>query len=549
VPFATIEQMAQYSKSLWPKLITSVRATATWVDDAPFRWEYLDAAWAQYSIRKGNVATYTAANVAAAKAAGIGLIVGLNIISGGDGSSGVAGPYEGAWNMTGTEVRNYGKVLIADPYVCGFHSWKYTVAYMTQSSINSALKEVEALGRTMEHKPCKVRGAAAPSHEHSGGPAQSAGPLAFGLGHGLAPESAMTRHFGMLRILFVLIAWGAGDANARQGTGQRPSPPDSNPPRVEFRATGGSITPSGLYTAGPAAGMFRVIATSGTLADTAAVRATGAPGSGSAGMAFGAFDLLPEQLAPPFSSSVLSESPDHVLRHLAQARESGAKLIVNFAGGSFRHVQGTDGTFSYALWKARVDRFLPLKNQIGEYVGDGTLLAFMLIDEPHSASSWGGEIVPHAMLEQMARYSKSLWPDLTTTVRSHATWLKGAKFRWASLDAAWAQYSARRGDVSAYVAENVAAAREAGLGLIVGMNVLDGGDGSSRQPGTYRGAYNMSPAELSAYGRVLAAHPYACSLQLWKYDPIFMERADVKSALSELAELAGRHSHGPCKVH
>src|SRR5688500_17378959 len=115
----------------------------------------------------------------------------------------------------------------------------------------------------------------------------------------------MTRHFGMLRILLVLIACGASQADARQGTAQRPSAPDSAAPVVEFRATGGSVTPSGLSRAGPAAGMFRVIATSGTLADTAAIRATGAPGSGSAGMALGAFDLLPEQLAPPFSSSVL----------------------------------------------------------------------------------------------------------------------------------------------------------------------------------------------------------------------------------------------------
>lgn len=350
----------------------------------------------------------------------------------------------------------------------------------------------------------------------------------------------------MLRILLVAIAWTTG---ARHGTAQAPSAPDSSAPTVEFRATGGSVTPSGLYTAGPTAGLFRVIASSGTLADTAAVRATGAPGSGSAGMPLGAFDLLPEQLSPPFSSSVLSESPDHVLRHLAEARESGAKLIVNFAGGSFSNVQSADGTFSYALWKERVDRFLPLKKQIGEYVSDGTLLAFMMIDEPHSAPSWGGEIVPHAMLEQMARYSKSIWPDLATTVRTHATWLNGAKFRWRSLDAAWAQYSARRGDVSTYVAANVTAAREAGLGLIVGMNVLDGGDGSSRQPGTYRGAYSMSPAEISAYGRVLAAHPYACSLQLWKYDPIFMQRPDIKTALSEVADLAGRHPHSPCKVH
>lgn len=53
----------------------------------------------------------------------------------------------------------------------------------------------------------------------------------------------------------------------------------SSAPAVTFAATGGSISASGLYTAGTTAGTFRVIATQqgGTLADTSVVTVTPAP--------------------------------------------------------------------------------------------------------------------------------------------------------------------------------------------------------------------------------------------------------------------------------
>ncbi len=54
----------------------------------------------------------------------------------------------------------------------------------------------------------------------------------------------------------------------------------TTPPAVNYSATGGSVSSSGLYTAGATAGSFRVIATQqgGTLADTAAVTIGGAGG-------------------------------------------------------------------------------------------------------------------------------------------------------------------------------------------------------------------------------------------------------------------------------
>jgi hypothetical protein len=359
---------------------------------------------------------------------------------------------------------------------------------------------------------------------------------------------ALPRHFGMISTI-LMVAGAAAGAVALQGTPPSPeSQADSSPAGVMFSATGGTVTSGGLFTAGPTPGAYRVTANYRSLADTSNV-SIGGPGRGHpAGIPFGAFDLQPELLAPPYSSSVLSESPDYVLRHLARARAAGARLIVNFAGGRFKNVQNVDGTFSYDLWKARVDRFLPLKDQIDEYVRDGTLLAFMMIDEPHSAPSWGGRELPYALIDQMGKYSKSIWPGLATTVRSHATWLAQAPFPWANLDAAWSQYSARKGEVVAYLAANVTASRQAGLGLITGLNVLDGGDGSSRAKGTYAGAFNMSSTEIRTYGKVLVADPYVCSFQIWKHEPEYVGRRDIADALLEVAQVGNSLSHESCQV-
>src|SRR6185312_7432545 len=66
---------------------------------------------------------------------------------------------------------------------------------------------------------------------------------------------------------------------------------------VVFTATGGTVTSNGLFTAGTTAGTFRVIATSGAVADTSAVTVTVTLGGGTAsGLPFGVAHLPPDSL-------------------------------------------------------------------------------------------------------------------------------------------------------------------------------------------------------------------------------------------------------------
>ncbi len=72
--------------------------------------------------------------------------------------------------------------------------------------------------------------------------------------------------------------------------------------------------------------------------------------------------------------------------------------------------------------------------------------------------------------------------------------------------------------------QTVADAKALGMGLIIGMNTLDGGDGSSRIPGTYNlntvsNRWQMSAAEVERAGTVFAKEPYVCAVLDWRFSP------------------------------
>ena len=122
--------MAQYSKSLWPAMTTIARADPTWLDDYPDPYVYLDAGWAQYVMRKGDVNTYLSDNVLASQSKGLGLIVGLNLLNGGANQE----------NLTASQIKNFGSVLLGSSLACSFISWRYDAAYYARSDIKSALE-------------------------------------------------------------------------------------------------------------------------------------------------------------------------------------------------------------------------------------------------------------------------------------------------------------------------------------------------------------------------------------------------------------------------
>jgi hypothetical protein len=327
---------------------------------------------------------------------------------------------------------------------------------------------------------------------------------------------------------------------------------DSVPVIATFVATGGTLvsaTSAASYKAGATAGTFRVIASSNGFADTSTVTIVlpapaPAPAPG-AGVPFGIFNVYPSGLLNPMNLSVFSGNPAYLMDHLAQARRNGTRVIVNFAGGKYSNNYGPDGTFSYGVWKLRVDQFRSL--DLAPYIADGTIVANYLIDEPHNSASWGGQSVPYETLEQMAKYSKSIWPNLKTIIRTRVSWLDNAPFTWVYLDAGWAQYSTYKGEIYAYRDAEVAAAKASGLGLLFGLNTTNGGEVvSGCYAGTRTGQCAMTAAEVKKYGTILASVPSACGLTLWQHDAAYLTRSDIRAALEDVAGVAKVHVAKAC---
>ena len=158
---------------------------------------------------------------------------------------------------------------------------------------------------------------------------------------------------------------------------------DSVPVQVTLTATGGTITPSGLFTAGKDAGTYRVIATLGHFVDTSIVVLAAAPPpswapvptgtagtvptlpptrtvpslSGRAGsMVFGAHDMLrttPETAGGgSLRLSLDAYNASSIVSRIERARANKYKLVLALTGGSHYDYM-TNGVFDRAKWEAK----------------------------------------------------------------------------------------------------------------------------------------------------------------------------------------------------
>jgi hypothetical protein len=237
--------------------------------------------------------------------------------------------------------------------------------------------------------------------------------------------------------------------------------------------------------------------------------------------------------------------PSNILSWLSGARAKSARVVIKLCKGRDSYVKNDDGTFSLSKWKTLVGRYQNVG--LNPYIADGTILGHLLIDEPHRADRWGGKAISPATLEAMGKYSRQLWPGMTTMVGEEPRWLASSTVTYVYLDAAWAQYTSNKGGAADWIAAEVSAAKGKGLGLVVGMNVLDGGNGSSRIAGYTRGKYAMSASEIRSYASALLAQGYGCGFFSWAHDSDYYGRSDIKSAMSDMSSKARAHAKTSCR--
>jgi len=257
------------------------------------------------------------------------------------------------------------------------------------------------------------------------------------------------------------------------------------------------------------------------------------------------------ELRPPVTGGIVLVSRATVGAALRAARTNRVRLILNLAGAGPNY-RNADGTFNLEMWKAKIDTYRDV--DFAPYVDEGLVLAHYLMDEPGAASTWGGQRVSRAVVDSMARYSKSIWPSLPTAVRATPLWLAVGDTTYHDLDIAWAQWAGPSHPPGVgktpeeFRDRNVAYAKRLELGLVMGLNYINGGDGSSGLPGPtdLPNRWQMSAGEIAHAGTVLAGAPYVCAFLSWYHQEEFVSRPDIRAAIDSVSRVAAARGGTSC---
>ena len=248
------------------------------------------------------------------------------------------------------------------------------------------------------------------------------------------------------------------------------------------------------------------------------------------GIPFGISAMPLSQYGSRYNGALLNLAPKTMLAELAQIKSRGGKVIIKLAGHPRYYGEGEG--FDLADWKRRIDIYRGI--DFAPYVKDGTIVGHYMIDEPNDPKNWGGKPVPTSTLEEMGRYSKQLWPELPTIVRTEPSYLG---YNHHYIDAAWASYLNRKGTPQDFIRRNVSDAQARGLALVVGLNVIDGG------------VPNLTPmtaSEAQSWGSELLESTYPCAFMMWRYEDGFFT-GSMGSAMDELSRQARNRTTRTCR--
>lgn len=252
------------------------------------------------------------------------------------------------------------------------------------------------------------------------------------------------------------------------------------------------------------------------------------------GIPMGLFHLPTSDYGSRYNGAMHTAGPTDLMSKLSAIKSRGGKVVLNLSG-SQKYFKDSNGHFSFTKWKARVDRFRNVK--FSSYISDGTIVGHYLIDEPYDAANFNGQKVSGSTLEAMAKYSKQIWPSMATIVRGEPYLIQwSGTYRY--LDAAWAQYLWRKGNVNDYLKKNVSYAQKMGLALVVGLNVPDGGNPKGS---------TMSPSEVQNWGSALLSSSYPCAFLSWKHGDAALTSSGMKSAMDVLRRKAQSRSSKSCR--
>jgi hypothetical protein len=262
------------------------------------------------------------------------------------------------------------------------------------------------------------------------------------------------------------------------------------------------------------------------------------------GVPYGPFDLYKSWDAPAvsgFSGGVVYASPKGIIKLLKSMRAHRTRAFLKMTG-DHQSKYMTRGRFSYTKWRRATARYNTpaIKAAIKAAVADGTLLGYSMIDEPNRFN-WGRGSTNKAMLDRMARYSKSLFPTLPTAAVVTYYWRPNERYR--VLDAIISQTWAPTKSAATYRREAVAAARQNGVKLAFALNILSGPKIKGCRK--YGRTCIMTPRQVRQWATTLG--PSTCGMFMWKYQKALYARSDYKRAFKEVAAKLARESRTSCR--
>jgi len=336
---------------------------------------------------------------------------------------------------------------------------------------------------------------------------------------------------------------------------------------VSFTESGGTITSTGLYTAGVAPGSYRVIASANGLADTASLTLSAPtptptpppmPMPTGVGLPFGMSQQLSRFGSPaaPMTMTADGTTAATLIPRINAARAGVYRLIVNLTGGGHALYMSTiNGVlqFDESKWRAQMETFntATIRQAVAQAVADGTIVGTSVMDEPYvsggasgGGNTWGPKgTMTKARVDTLCGVVKQMFPTLAAGVAHQHDMFEPTK-SYQVCDFIIDQYDWRRGDVTAFRDAGLAMAQRDHHAVMFGVNVLDGGvqdkdgnytcDGPGQGgKGTYAPNCRMTPQQVRDWGLLLGKA--GCGLYMWRDDDEFMANGANLQSLRDLA--------------
>ena len=279
------------------------------------------------------------------------------------------------------------------------------------------------------------------------------------------------------------------------------------------------------------------------------------------GLPNGPFDLPRDSIcALGYTGTTLAVVGSTVVGELQRTRDCQARTFAKI-----RRVKLRDSAGKLSVKAARAElETWPWPELCGR-VKDSTIIAFYIGDDV-SAAEWG----PAPLATRLAQWDtiaglvQTRCPDAPVVIRARPTQLE-ARPHWQWLTTAWAQYPGPRpriGSPEQFFGAEVASAKRQHLGLVAGVNLLNGGCGPATRgwclpdvpgttlPGTEADWYQLSAAEFTYYKTVAMMDPYVCASVDWAWGPnyrsTFHDRPEIRSAAKALGVLARKRPLVSC---